>query len=101
MSVVGNTAITSGLPDSLSEFFRDGAAFTTDNGTRFIATYIEKPLQSGYANDQNIIANTGAVADISIGRGRIVLIGFRPQHRGQTYGTYKLLFNSVLLNGLL
>jgi len=32
-----------------------------------------------------------------IDRGRVVLLGFQAEHRGQSHGTYKLLFNSILL----
>ena len=31
----------------------------------------------------------------NFGNGRIILHTFRVQHRGQTYGTLKLLFNSI------
>jgi len=100
VSLVGNTAISSGIPDSMSVFFRNGAAFTAEGGAQIIARYVEKPLQSGYASDESLIANTGALVDVPFGEGRVILFGFRPQHRGQTLGTFKLLFNSVLLSRL-
>ena len=34
-----------------------------------------------------------------LGSGHVVLIGFRPQWRGQPFGTFRVLFNAALYHG--
>jgi hypothetical protein len=53
-------------------------------------------LQSGWLIGEEKIANTYAMISAKFGEGKVILIGFRTQHRCQTYGTFKLLFNSLL-----
>ena len=64
-----------------------------------IATYVERDiLQSGWLLGEQAIAKKAAAVTVKHGAGKVVLIGFRPQHRDQTHGTFKLVFNA-LLNG--
>ena len=94
----GGSPLTSGLGDSVAVFFSNGKAFEVDAPAQVVARYAEQPLRSGYALEAERIAGAGALVEVPAGGGRVVLFGFRPQHRGQTHATFKLLFNAVLLD---
>jgi hypothetical protein len=65
---------------------------------RSVASYIDgNPLRSGWLLGPQYIAGKSALVDASLGKGKVVLFGFRPQHRAQTWGTFKLVFNAILL----
>ncbi|MEW6128137.1 MAG: M14 family metallopeptidase [Acidobacteriota bacterium] len=74
---------------------------TDPTKVRVVARYVDgNPLRSGWLLGPQYIAGKNALVDVSLGKGRVVLFGFRPQHRGQTWGTFKLIFNSILLGGM-
>jgi hypothetical protein len=53
------------------------------------------PFMSGFLNGEKLLYNKPALVDVSYGKGKIIIFGFRPQNRAQTQGTFKLLFNSL------
>jgi hypothetical protein len=62
-----------------------------------IARYLDKDvLQSGWLDGEKYIAGKAAMVSAPYGQGRLVLIGFRTQHRAQTHGTFKFLFNALM-----
>jgi hypothetical protein len=53
-------------------------------------------LESGWLIGEEHLANKVAVLRAEVGEGAALLLGPRVQHRCQTNGTFKLLFNSLL-----
>jgi hypothetical protein len=92
-----------GMPSETAAFFSDSPAFAVPDGStaRTIASYAEEDLlMSGWLVGEEIVEGTSAVLEAPVGEGRAVVLGFRTQHRAQSHGTYKLLFNSLYLAGL-
>ena len=52
-------------------------------------------MESGWLIGEEKLKRNAAMVVAKKGEGKVVLIGFRPQHRAQTHGTYKLVFNSL------
>jgi len=74
------------------EILPTGAASITT-----VARYVDRDvLKSGWLLGEEVIAGKPAIVEATYGQGRVVLIGFRTQHRAQTHGTYKFLFNALM-----
>jgi hypothetical protein len=54
-------------------------------------------LRSGWLRGEERIKDRIALAEVKMGQGRIVLFAFRPQHRGQTWGTFPFIWNAINL----
>ena len=57
------------------------------------------PRLSGYLLGEKYLQGQAAALDVRHGRGHVILIGFRPQWRGQPFGTFRVVFNSLLFGG--
>ena len=82
--------------------FRSSLAFAINPGQHneryeTVVRYAEKDiLRSGWLIGEKHLAKKAAMVSARHGKGQVVLIGFRTQHRSQTHGTYKLLFNALI-----
>ena len=90
-----------GMPREGYALFHTGSqayeVTSSDPNVEIIATYVERELlQSGWLLGEGVIARKAAAVVVAHGEGRVVLLGFRPQHRDQTHGTFKLVFNALL-----
>jgi hypothetical protein len=56
----------------------------------------ENILRSGWLIGEKHVAGKAAMVVAGHGKGKVILFGFRPQHRCQTHGTFKLFFNTLI-----
>jgi hypothetical protein len=62
-----------------------------------IVRYADRDLlQSGWLIGEEHLAKKAAMVSAKSGNGKVILIGFRTQHRAQTHATFKLLFNALV-----
>jgi len=96
--------VAAGFAPTTSAFVANGPIFEVNEGAQGVsvaATWPEKDLlKSGFLLGEDLVGGTPAVVTSKLGKGQVVMIGFKPQHRAQSHGTYRFLFNAMYLGGL-
>jgi len=71
-------------------------SFEGDKAPVVIAKYADGSLlMSGFLIGEQYLQNKTSVGEVPFGKGKVILLGFGVQHRGQPHATFKLLFNSL------
>ena len=90
--------IAHGLDRSSVVWFETSPAFEISGG-RAVLTYQEDdPLLSGWLLGGSRLKGRAALAEVPLGKGRLVLFGFRPQYRAQSWASYVPMLNAIYLS---
>ena len=103
---VDNTLpIAWGMPERVDVFFDDSPVMTLtpqaeQQGVRRVGWFDSaSPLRSGWAWGQERLKDGVAMAEATVGKGKLYLFGPEILNRGQPHGTFKLFFNGIYLAG--
>lgn len=91
-------ALVKDMPQEVAAYFISSSAFEVSDSAKVktIARYAEKDaLMSGWMLGEKYLNGRTALAETNYGKGKIILFAFRPQHRGQTFGTFPFIFNAL------
>ena len=88
-----------GLDEQPTIVFERGPVFETKPGFEgaVLATYpaTRNPLASGFLLHPEAIQGKAVALEVVAGKGRVFLLGFRPQWRAQSHNTYKFFMNAL------
>jgi hypothetical protein len=92
--------VMAGMMEKAPVFADNSPVFETQEGFRgtVLAKYQDagSPLLSGYLIGEKYLNGKAAALDVQLDAGHVILLGFRPEWRGQPFGTFKVLFNAAL-----
>jgi hypothetical protein len=90
---------TAGIASDTVVMFERGPAFTTKTGFKgtVLARYPKdrSPLMSGYLAGPDHLQGQIAALQAEYGKGKLLLLGFKPQWRGQSHAAYKFFMNAL------
>ncbi len=87
-----------GLPETTPVWFEGSPAFEVETGSVVLRYEAEDPLLSGWLLGGERLRGKAALVEVPLGKGRVVLFGFRPQYRAQSRVTYAALLNALYLS---
>jgi hypothetical protein len=86
--------LAAGLEPRSIVWFEESPAFDVANGA--VLRYPNAdPLLSGWLLGGQRLQGKAALVESPIGKGRVVMFGFRPQYRAQSWATYIALLNAI------
>ena len=90
-------SLATGFSRTAAAYFIGSSAFESSaSSVRVVARYAkENVLRSGWLLGEEKLKGQIALAEATMCQGRIVLFAFRPQHRGQSWGTLPFTWNAV------
>ncbi len=95
--------VMAGMPTRAPVFFSRSPVFTTTEGFEGVAlakhVSTGSPLLSGFLLGEEHLHGYAAALDVHHGDGHVILLGFKPQWRGQPFGSFRTLFNAALFHG--
>ena len=101
MNVDNTNPLAYGMPKQVDVFFDNSPVFKLEptvelQHTSPVGWFSGKQvLDSGWAWGQQYLDGGTAVAEATVGEGKVVLLGPEVNFRDQPHGTYKLLFNGL------
>jgi len=88
--------LTYGLPADITIWSEGSPAWDTPETA--VCRYPDSGiLASGWLLGEALIAKHAALVDARMGSGHAILFGMRPQYRAQSYLTFKLFFNALVM----
>jgi Zinc carboxypeptidase len=97
VSVDRTSPIAFGSTATVPIFYENGPVFRVSPDAQSVASFnTDTPLLSGWVQGGNLLKGTSVIAQQNIGKGHVILFGFRPQYRAISEVTYKFLFNALL-----
>ena len=97
VSVDTSNPLAFGSAPTVPIFFEGSPSFRVSGDAQSVATYTSnKPLLSGWILGGQYLRGTSALVNEPLGKGHLILFGFRPQYRAQSEVTYRFLFNALL-----